>query len=163
MIRADSNGDRFLCGSCDRWMHAEDFYRNMKGHCKTCRAYSNAKGSARARGIEFALTLSFFLEHFNMSSSRACYYCGIQESAFYDRSMKATSGGQLEVLGLDRLDSSRGYIADNVVVCCFTCNRTKGAHMSVSAMKTIGDGIRAILEDADFIPAVYPPRHLYGD
>jgi 5-methylcytosine-specific restriction endonuclease McrA len=34
--------------------------------------------------------------------------------------------GDCHYSGIDRKDSSKGYILSNVVSCCFTCNKAKG-------------------------------------
>jgi hypothetical protein len=41
-----------------------------------------------------------------------CYYCGIIQSKGFN--------------GLDRLDSSKSYVMDNIVSCCEMCNMMKG-------------------------------------
>lgn len=43
-----------------------------------------------------------------------CFYCG------------APPGGAGETQGIDRFDNARGYSEDNVVACCWCCNRAKG-------------------------------------
>jgi hypothetical protein len=45
--------------------------------------------------------------------------------------------------GLDRLDNSLGYAADNVVPCCGTCNQIKNVHLTYEEMKV---AMIAILE-----------------
>lgn len=67
--------------------------------------FGRYRDGARVRGIEFSLTL----EQFATFWQKACSYCG--ES--------------IKTIGLDRLDNARGYCADNVVACCYFCNRMK--------------------------------------
>ena len=64
--------------------------------------------SARSRNIGFELTKKKFEELVCM----ACYYCG--------------SFNEKEVIGVDRLNSSRGYTNENCVPCCKICNFMKG-------------------------------------
>uniref|UniRef100_A0A6C0BPT8 Uncharacterized protein n=1 Tax=viral metagenome TaxID=1070528 RepID=A0A6C0BPT8_9ZZZZ len=66
--------------------------------------------SAKDKGIPYELSDAEFE---NLSNSD-CFYCG-----------RAPSEGDFN--GLDRLDSCVGYVADNVVGCCKTCNMSKGA------------------------------------
>ena len=85
------------------------------------------KGSAKKRGLEFTITK----EQLKVWTKQACVYCGDTESA----STTHTSGKYIakETLensrynynGLDRVDSSKGYTPDNVVVCCKRCNWMK--------------------------------------
>jgi len=60
-----------------------------------------------------------------------CFYCGISPST----KTNPTKGHQLAASraddcfitynGIDRIDSSKGYVAGNVVTCCEQCNRAK--------------------------------------
>ena len=58
-----------------------------------------------------------------------CHYCNYQ------------LGQQSNSSGLDRLDSSKGYIKDNVVSCCYKCNRIKNNFLTeeetLAAVKAI--------------------------
>lgn len=40
----------------------------------------------------------------------------------------------IETIGLDRIDSTKGYTMDNLVSCCETCNRAK-RHMSLAEFR----------------------------
>lgn len=35
-------------------------------------------------------------------------------------------GGEIETVGLDRVDNARGYERDNLAACCSMCNQIKG-------------------------------------
>jgi len=71
------------------------------------------KNGAKRRGLEWSLpdplALDLITDH--------CYYCGSPANPS---------------LGIDRVDNTRGYVEDNVVSCCATCNTMK-MDMSVSA------------------------------
>jgi len=58
-----------------------------------------------------------------------CEYCGVAHSKElndYKRCSKdKISDTVIYVNGIDRLDSSEGYVEGNVVSCCIMCNRTK--------------------------------------
>jgi len=56
-----------------------------------------------------------------------CYYCGNKHDI-----KKIRIGGNnrnktylLKINGIDRIDSKKGYLIDNVVPCCATCNKAK--------------------------------------
>ena len=70
------------------------------------------KRSANDRGIAFELTE----EQMDILFAGDCYYCGAAPS---ESSVGFISNG------IDRLDSSVGYITGNVVSCCSVCNRAK--------------------------------------
>ena len=70
--------------------------------------YSVYKVSAYSKQLTFEITKGDFME----MVVNECYYCGIiQEKGFN---------------GIDRLDSSEGYIMSNCVSCCQMCNYMKG-------------------------------------
>jgi len=64
---------------------------------------------AKKRGISFSLSKSLFQELI----MKSCFYCD-----YYKES---------EVNGIDRLNNQEGYIEENVVPCCETCNVLKGS------------------------------------
>ena len=66
------------------------------------RSYRNG---SKTRGLVFKLTFEQFLSFWQ----KPCHYCG----------------EAIETIGLDRVDSSKGYTIDNVVSCCIICNKGK--------------------------------------
>ena len=66
-------------------------------------------GNAKTRGIEVCITD----EDIKSLISKPCYYCGKEKSD-----------------GIDRLDSTKGYIHNNCVPCCSICNKMKN-HFSL--------------------------------
>lgn len=70
--------------------------------------------------LDFGLTMEQFIE----TTQKPCYYCG----ALPNNIMKRENyNGEYVYNGLDRVDSNKGYMFDNVVPCCRTCNVAKGA------------------------------------
>lgn len=68
-------------------------------------AFRVYKHSAKAKGLEFALDLSFFESNFKAP----CHYCG----------------EGIETIGLDRVENGVGYTEANIVPCCSQCNYAK--------------------------------------
>jgi hypothetical protein len=66
------------------------------------------KGSKK-RGIDFKLTK----ELFNSLIIQKCFYCNYIKDG--------------EVNGIDRIDNNKGYLKENVVACCESCNIAKGS------------------------------------
>lgn len=66
--------------------------------------YNQYKSSANRRGFELNLSK----EQFNSLLSKACIYCGSNES-----------------IGIDRIDNSLGYTLENSSPCCTMCNMMK--------------------------------------
>jgi hypothetical protein len=66
------------------------------------------KRSARRKGRRFSLSK----EQFAKLVTKKCHYCGDQE---LDKNL----------VGIDRIDSSIGYLPENCVPCCERCNKMK--------------------------------------
>ena len=64
--------------------------------------FNHYKTNAKGRNVEFCLTLEQFKSFWNKN----CYYCN----------------DKIETIGLDRINSKKGYIFDNIVSCCANCN-----------------------------------------
>lgn len=73
------------------------------------------------KGLECTISMDRFWE----LSGQSCHYCG---GAPYERAY--AGGGHAN--GVDRLDSSIGYVDGNVVAACKTCNGMKSG-LSVAA------------------------------
>lgn len=78
--------------------------------------------NARKRGLTWDLTRDQFSELI----AKACHYCGEVGSM-----TKTKHKDTIRCNGVDRVDSSKGYVPDNVVSCCKTCNNAKSS-MSVA-------------------------------
>lgn len=77
------------------------------------------KHSALRRNLTFDVTYED-LERLIFSN---CNYCGIEPSNLYVP--KRTKNISLFYNGLDRIDSSQGYIKSNIMPCCWDCNMAK--------------------------------------
>jgi hypothetical protein len=82
---------------------------------QTIKAY---QGGARIRGLSWRLTDARVKQLMVLD----CHYCGKKPSP---RKCHWRAYCTVDVNGLDRVDSSRGYEGDNVVPCCSTCNIMK--------------------------------------
>jgi hypothetical protein len=89
--------------------------------------YKN-RWEAGRRGLEFELNPQEFIE----LVKTACFFCGNAPtrlaSAYCGKSLKIRnlkSDSDFRCHGLDRIDNERGYVAGNVVPCCWECNRIK--------------------------------------
>lgn len=73
---------------------------------------------------EWSLTLSEFSELIH----KPCHYCGSVPSSnnMWNKGATRTSANEvIEINGIDRIDSSKGYTYNNCVPCCTICNRMK--------------------------------------
>lgn len=77
--------------------------------------FARYKSGAKYRGIDFDLSLP----ELAAIVSQPCHYCGAHPFA----SVRGVKGFYT---GIDRKDRKQGYTVDNVVPCCWPCNRFKG-------------------------------------
>ncbi len=82
------------------------------------RLWKQYRVGAHARKLEFALTE----EEVRQLVTGDCEYCGTPPSRQIQRGPKSAS---LLVNGIDRKHNAQGYTRDNVVSCCWRCNRSK--------------------------------------
>ena len=92
-------------------------YPEMFQNTKVVR-YSSSKISAISRNITFDVTK----ECFDKIKQECCYLCGKKNSETHQN-------------GIDRVDSSIGYIESNIQSCCGTCNIMKSNYSLDSFLK----------------------------
>jgi hypothetical protein len=88
--------------------------------------FCHLKNRAVTRKVSCSLTLT----QFKWISKLPCAYCNMPPSNYYSwrsRSVLVLDHEEFTILysGIDRLDSSLGYILGNIVPCCLVCNRAK--------------------------------------
>jgi len=71
------------------------------------RHYREYAASAIKKNVEFTITL----EEFSNTVTKPCYYC--------------KTYNETEVLGIDRIDSFKGYVKGNILPACEICNTMK--------------------------------------
>lgn len=69
-----------------------------------------------------SLTWELSKEQFNELTTHDCYYCGKEPSQIVN--LKGCNG-EYVYNGIDRVDNTKGYIFENCVSCCGTCNKAK--------------------------------------
>lgn len=91
-------------------------------------ASRNAAKSHKPFPVEFSLTREEYVKLINGK----CYYCGEErvdtkkfENKRARQGLAPHFGKYLKCVGIDRVDSSKGYVSNNVVPCCAKCNRMK--------------------------------------
>lgn len=109
----------------------------VNGHTKSCgcgRTYSFEKGDVgfnivykqyirHARNYNRIFDLS--KEDFRELTQKECFYCGGKPSAVQRSKSKHS---EFIYNGIDRIDSKKGYVKNNVKTCCKVCNRMKWDH-----------------------------------
>lgn len=101
------------------------------------------KSTIIKRSKKFGYETDIDFDLFRTISSRKCFYCGIEPTNFAtDRFNTKTNGRKtsdtvVRYNGLDRLDSSLGYLKNNVVPCCKYCNTAKNIMLPMEFMQFI--------------------------
>lgn len=112
-------GSRVSCGCKSKSHTIETAFNTL---------ISTYKTKSRARKRIFDLSDQEFKELI----FGTCAYCGIEPLQGWKK--QRTKEVVLKYNGIDRIDSSRGYIKSNCVTACFKCNMAKG-NMSVDEFK----------------------------
>lgn len=90
------------CGACAKKRNREA--RNK--HYQTPQfIYQRYRLGARLRGLDFKISYQVFLRLWQ----KPCFYCG----------------SEIKTIGIDRANNDFGYVKENIVPCCFVCNRMK--------------------------------------
>lgn len=81
--------------------------------------YKKYRRNAATHGRVFDITFEDFKER----TQEPCAYCGGLPKT---KTVRSFTNGAYVYNGLDRVDSNIGYTLDNVLTCCWVCNRWKG-------------------------------------
>jgi len=84
----------------------KEMFRKIENQPK--RIFSRTKHQAKVRKINWDLTFNEFMEFWQ----KPCIYCG----------------KSIDTIGLDRIDTKKGYSIDNIGSCCGWCNTMKLDH-----------------------------------
>lgn len=98
--------------------HAKRLRGHVAGMSAQRHVYTLYRRTAVKRGLEFAVAESDF---FALIAAN-CHYCNAPPA---NVSKRERGRGTFTYNGVDRIDSKRGYVADNMRSCCWVCNRMK--------------------------------------
>ena len=103
-FRSRSKNKSKCCSKC-KGIYMKQLFKEKTGFDRSFRLrFANIKSGAKKRNIYFDLTEQ---QMYDMLCSK-CTYCGCDNCN-----------------GIDRVDSSKGYVIGNVVPCCAMCNMMK--------------------------------------
>ena len=100
------------CGCKNRYANYSSPHK-----CHLGRHYHIYKMNSRSRGISFSLSK----EELSSIITSNCHYCGAPPRPKKTGKLIGTFARN----GIDRVDSARGYTAENCVPCCNYCNTAK--------------------------------------
>ena len=87
------------------------------------------KYSARKRGLEAPLTNTEYREWFK-SQKQVCGYCFSDVDTINNYLKKIDIKVAFKRLAVDRKNSHKGYVLDNMILACYLCNTSKQAIFS---------------------------------
>lgn len=88
------------------------------------------KQSAKKRNLEFNLSQDVFFKLLEGN----CFYCGIEPKEHGGQIYMVKAIAPFKRNGIDRFDTTKGYIKENCVSCCSNCNYAKH-EMSIEHFK----------------------------
>ena len=97
---------------------ASKLYSLPNGEAAFNRLFNRYKNTSKKRNFIFALSK----EKFKLITEQNCFYCGNKPKNI---SKNIYGKGNIIYNGIDRVDSSKGYIENNIVTCCEKCNQAK--------------------------------------
>lgn len=139
-IRVESKRDKngklfytyiFMCRSnCGREFKAQSgHFKNATGLCYICaqkgepyaHIIGELKKTCERKNRECSITLEQFVDLIKIPE---CHYC--EDDLIFNKHTRDDNGKPLSRAShLDRKDNNKGYSIDNVVLCCWECNRLK--------------------------------------
>jgi hypothetical protein len=96
--------------------HRHNWRGLTKEHKLIRESYNTYKYNASKKFRIFELSPAQFYEVI----TKDCYYCGQKPEK------RTTRRYKIAMNGIDRVDSTKGYVVDNIVTCCHSCNLMKG-------------------------------------
>lgn len=139
----------FNCSICNKEIKAQSSQlKRHSGKCQRCsqlkepyRFIYNELKNHRNRKVEFNLTFEEFKE---IISNNNCHYCN--EDLFYSEHSRNWGKSITRAHQLDRKDNLKGYNKDNVVPCCWTCNRLKSNEFTYEEFLLLSPILKIIKE-----------------
>jgi len=118
----------FECSGCNKELVVQaSSLKRHSGKCMRCTQLKepykyiyNELKSHRRNNTSFKLTFEEFLE---IIKEKQCHYCG--EDLIYEEYSRVWGKLNSRAHQLDRKNNDLGYTKENVVTCCWECNRLK--------------------------------------
>ena len=120
--RGRSDGRHAACKQCE--YKKIPHYRRPPQESAFNKLFGSYRNSAKFRGLSFTISYEFFRE----VVQQPCFHCGDPPSPYNpfknntSISKKRREDAWILKSGIDRVDNSIGYEANNCVPCCAPCN-----------------------------------------
>lgn len=100
--------------------------------------FNEIKLRSRERGIEFSLSLEWLREA--IDNANTCPYLGVKLNITQEECTSNPNQNK----SIDRIDSTKGYIPGNVVICSSRANRIKN-DATIDELVAIADSLRGLI------------------
>lgn len=132
--------------SCRTCGCAYEAHTRLTKSCTVCTRFSSLRSNAaHVRRTGEAPGLGFDIAEFAawfVKQERSCAYCRVPEKYVEHLGLYTQVGLPLQRLGVDRLDGKLGYEIDNIVLCCFACNKARSNTFSApEMMEFVAEGV----------------------
>ena len=134
-LELDKNSTKQLCINCGKdYEKFNTRYHQVSKICLVCKAYQTKqdelrKGRIRNYRSEKFRNIENFYKIYVVSARARNYTCELSFDTFkslvLDKCHYCDYKNDSEVNGIDRVNNSLGYVTENCVACCKTCNRMK--------------------------------------
>lgn len=166
----------FCCSKECRFILCKDLYKGNKNpnfkHSNSILKFlitrtRDIKSRSKLKKLNFNLTENYLYEIY-LKQNGLCFYSGIPMKL--DRGNFKTKGqADIDALSVDRIIPEKGYIIDNIVLCCNGINKLKGNDdqnnlslflnkLSLKSFGTCRINVKKIRENA-----IMPNRSKFGD
>lgn len=120
----------FKCKGCDNKIKAQaSQIKTHSGKCRRCTqlgkpyAFIYNELLKSTRSDKYAVTLTYKELVYIIKNDSNCHYCDTKLT--FHKHSKVYGANNSRAYQLDRKNNMIGYTKDNVVPCCWTCNRLK--------------------------------------
>lgn len=132
-IKVQRQGLKKHSGKCSRCTQLKTMpYESIYNELKTHKKY----------GVTVEITFEEFLE---IIEPRKCHYCG--KELFYSERTREWGKVNSRAHQLDRKNNSIGYRKDNLVCCCWDCNRVKSDRFTYEEFLQLAPILKKIMDD----------------
>jgi hypothetical protein len=142
----------FECIECNADINLQSgSFKTHSGKCKKCaqkgrpfeHILNELKHTCKTKTRKF-IDLSYD-EFMDLIKDKKCHYCN-KKLEFSPHTRDKNSNYTSRAYQLDRKDNTKGYVKDNLVTCCWDCNRIKSDIYTYEEFIIIAEALKIVYE-----------------